>query len=330
MHLEGSLSPTLLFELSQKNNITLPTDNPDYASVPTLEDRYTRFTNLDDFLAYYYIGMSVLITESDFERLAWEYFKKAHSQGVRHSEVFFDPQAHTSRGIDIATVINGFTKARLRAEEELGVSSLLIMCFLRHLPPADAVATFEAARAHVEGKVDAVGLDSSELGYAAAPFKDAFREAEKMGLRLTAHAGEEGPAENVWEALDHLGVSRVDHGTRAVEDERLLEHLAERKTLLTVCPLSNVQLKGIKEVGELPLRRFMEKEVRFSLNSDDPAYFGGYILENYCAVHEAFGFTHKEWEWVARNSIEGSWCAEERKEYLLRELEEVMGSFSSR
>lgn len=327
MHLEGSLEPSLLFELVVKNNITLPADIPEYRTLSALEERYTRFTCLDDFLAFYYIGMSALVDASDFETLAWRYFMKAHEQGVRHAEVFFDAQAHTGRGVALETVVDGFTRARERAQKELGVSSLLIMCFLRHLPAEDAVKTWEAAEPLATGpdrRIDGVGLCSTEKGVDQAAWAAAFRKAGAAGLRLTAHAGEEGPPANLHAAFEHLGVTRIDHGIRAAEDHALLDLLAEKETLLTVCPLSNVRLQCVPSVAHVPLPLFLEKGVRFSINSDDPAYFGGYILENYCAVQDAFGFDTSTWERIVRNGIESSWCDGERKSELLQQLKDVM------
>jgi adenosine deaminase len=339
LHLEGCLSPDLLFKLAAKNNIALPSpsSDPAYESPETLNERYQHFSNLDDFLAYYYRAMAVLIHESDFEMLAWEYFTTAAKDGVRHAEVFFDPQSHTERGIAFETVVKGFNAARVRAEEELGVSSCLIMCFLRHLPVAEAKETMDMAvqggcfEERGEGKgrrIGGLGLDSSEVGFRPELFEEMYKEGGRLGLRLTAHAGEEGDPSYIQGALDSLHVSRIDHGIRLTEDPELLKRVVKDGILLTVCPLSNVCLQAVKHVSEVPIRKFLDKGVKFSINSDDPAYFGGYILQNYCAVEEAFGLSMQEWETIARNSILGSWCGEGRKGELFELLEACMSKYA--
>ncbi|MCJ1226875.1 adenine deaminase [Toensbergia leucococca] len=330
IHLEGALTPDLLFTLAARNNIALPaeTTDPAFASPTTLLARYDDFASLDDFLQFYYIGMSVLLHVEDFEQLAWEYFVRAKKDGVVHAEVFFDPQAHTGRGVEYEVVVEGFTRACRRAENELSMSTGLILCFLRHLPAAEAGKTLSLAENNLKEQVLAgVGLDSSEKDFPPELFKGVFEQAREMGTRRTAHAGEEGGAEFVRAALDTLGVERIDHGVKMVEDPALVAEVARRQLLVTVCPLSNVRLKGVRNVGELPIRAFLEARVRFSINSDDPAYFGGYILDNYCAVQEAFGLEIKDWEWIARAGVEGSWCSEERKEKLLNMVGEVVGRF---
>ncbi|MCJ1392310.1 adenine deaminase [Xylographa bjoerkii] len=330
MHLEGSLSPSLLFTLAARNRIPLPNSDPAFASPSTLLTRYTTFASLDDFLHYYFIGMSVLLHAGDFELLAWEYFQRAKADGVVHAEVFFDPQAHTGRGVAYETVVEGFTRACRRAEQELGITTGLILCFLRHLPATEAEETF--ARAHEKGHFDegvlmGLGLDSSEVGFPAGLFEQVYALGEEKGVRRTAHAGEEGGPESVREAMEKLGIERVDHGIRMVGDEALMREVAERGMLVTVCPLSNVRLRCVKHVGELPIREFLQEGVRFSVNSDDPAYFGGYILDNYCAVQEAFDLSVGEWVGIAGDSIGGSWCGEERKGEMRGMLEEVAGRY---
>lgn len=329
MHLEGSLSPELLFSLSERNKIALPTaaEDPAFASPAALYERYARFSSLDDFLHYYYIGFTVLITESDFEDLAYAYFEKAAAQGVRHAEVFFDPQVHVNRGVAYETVVGGFTKARRRAEESLGVSSLLIPCLLRHLPVPDSLACFETMRAagHFrDGTLAGMGLCSTEKDSPPSLWKEAFGLAAKEGVRLTAHAGEEGPAAYITEALDELGVLRIDHGVNARHDDAVMERLARERVLLSVCPLSNVVLRGVTKVSEVPIRTFLDKGVRFSISSDDPAYFGGYILDNYYAVQEAFDLSVDEWNTIAVNAVEGSWCGKTRKSEILWEIEKLV------
>ncbi|KAF1995653.1 adenosine deaminase [Amniculicola lignicola CBS 123094] len=327
LHLEGALSTKVLFELAERNNIALPSDDEAFRSPEALEKRYQRFTSLDDFLHYYYIGMSVLIHASDFEALAWDYFQHALSDGVKHAELFFDPQAHTSRGIEYSTVLQGFQAACQRAEKELGISSLLITCYLRHLPVPESLSAFDneqVQESYKSGAVTGIGLDSSENGFAPKMFEKLYAKARKQGLRLTAHAGEEGPASYISDSLDLLKVSRIDHGIQLAHDAELVQRIAREKTMLTVCPVSNVVLKCVKEISQVPIRTFLDAGVRFSINSDDPAYFGGYILDNYCRVHEAFDLSVKEWESIVRAGIEGSWCADGRKEELLAELEKVV------
>ncbi|KAF2785626.1 adenosine deaminase [Melanomma pulvis-pyrius CBS 109.77] len=330
MHLEGALSPTLLFKLAAQNNITLPKDDESFQTAESLIARYERFTSLDDFLQYYYIGMSVLIHSSDFEALAWDYFQHASSDGLHHAEVFFDPQAHTTRGVSYSTVLSGFSAACERARKELGITTILTTCFLRHLPPKDCLEVFESEEvqaSYKSGAVKAIGLDSSELDFPPELFTELYGKAKKAGLRLTAHAGEEGPATYITSALDVLGVDRIDHGIRLAEDADLMKRIAAQGTLLTVCPLSNVVLRCVEKIEQVPIRTFLDAGVKFSINSDDPAYFGGYILDNYVAVQEAFGLSVQDWETICRAGIEGSWCGEERKSEMLGVLEKVVGEW---
>lgn len=333
MHLEGSLSPELLFSLAKQNSIALPQDDAAFQSVEALYARYDRFTSLDDFLAYYYIGFSVLISAADFEALAFAYFTKAHGQGVRHAEVFFDPQVHVARGIAYTTVVDGFVAAQKRAEGELGLTSLLIPCLLRHLPVPDSLATFKTIQDHghfLDGTVAGLGLCSTEFEKPPAMWKEIFDLAREAGIRRTAHAGEEGPAEFVSSALDDLSVTRIDHGVNSRHSDAVMERLAREKVMLSVCPISNVVLKGAPSVKDVPIRTFLDKGVRFSINSDDPAYFGGYILENYCAVHDAFNLSIEEWERIATHAVEGSWCGDERKATILAEIKDVVGEWKGK
>lgn len=332
MHLEGSLSPSLLFRLAAQNSITLPSSTVDasFSCPESLLDRYTRFTSLDDFLHYYLIGMSVLLKADDFEALAWEYFLRAKADGVLHAEVFFDPQAHTGRNVAYRTVLEGFITACRRAEHELGISTMLILCFLRHLPVKSAEETFEAAKEDLKnGSLAGIGLDSSEKDFPPELFRTVYASAKEAGIRRTAHAGEEGPASYVRGAISSLDIQRIDHGIRLAEDVALMADVARKKMLVTMCPLSNVRLRCVKSVDELPIRKFLDAGVRFSINSDDPAYFGGYILDNYCSVQEAFGLTIQEWNAVARAGIEGSWCGKDRKDELLQRLESVIKRYNS-
>ncbi|KAI4248866.1 MAG: hypothetical protein L6R40_000878 [Gallowayella cf. fulva] len=326
MHLEGALSPTLLFTLAHRNGINLPPteDDPAFASPDALLDRYARFTSLDDFLHYYFIGMSSLIHAQDFEQLAWEYFQRAHSDGVIHAEVFFDPQAHTSRGIDYGVALDGFTKACRKAESEFGMTTNLILCFLRHLPVKDAAITFGNAKNDLMGgRLAGIGLDSSEKGFPPGDWQAIYHEAKKSGIKRTAHAGEEGPVEYIREAVEKLDVERIDHGIRLAEDEELMRDVAEKNIMVTLCPLSNVRLQCVQSVTELPIRKFLDAGVSFSINSDDPAYFGGYVLDNFCAVQEAFSLTVSEWIKIVNASIVGSWCEESRKTDMLSRLDDM-------
>ncbi|KAF2395992.1 adenosine deaminase [Trichodelitschia bisporula] len=332
LHLEGTLEPELLFALAGRNGIALPVDDAAFADEGTLLRRYEDFASLDDFLHYYAVGISTLVKVEDYEALAWAYFLRAHADGVRHAEVFFDPQAHTSRGIGLKTVLNGIGKARRRAETELGLSTLVIPCILKPFPVPDALALLnseEFKAAVKEGEVTGIGICGSEAAYPPVLFKEVYATAKEMGLRLTAHAGEEGPAAYVAGALDDLGVERVDHGIAITGDDALVRRAAEEKIMLTVCPLSNVRLRCVKQVKDLPFRRFLDEGVRFSINSDDPAYFGGYILDNYCAVQESFDLTVKEWEKVIRDNIDSSWCSDKRKAELLTMLDDVLNEWNS-
>ncbi len=330
IHLEGSLSPALLFTLAERNVVALPSSDPAFSSSTALLDRYTRFSSLDDFLHYYFIGMSCLITESDFEQLAFEYFLKAKSDGVIHAEVFFDPEAHTVRGVAYQTVVNGFVKACRRAEQELGISTKLILCLLRHLPVSESEKMYAQAEADLlSGLLAGLGLSSTEKGNPPQKWKDIYASAKAKKIQRTAHAGEEGPVEYIRDAIRHLDVERIDHGISLADDTDLMLEVAERQLLITVCPLSNVSLKCVKEVKDLPIKTFLDAGVKFSINSDDPAYFGGYILDNYCSVQEAFELTVKDWEGIAKASISGSWCTESRKQAMLSQLEETISRFGA-
>ncbi|TGO33264.1 hypothetical protein BHYA_0256g00040 [Botrytis hyacinthi] len=326
IHIEGSLSPALLFELAKTNNIALPDSATDasFKSPEELESRYERFTSLNDFLHYYYIGMSVLINAADYESLAYEYLTKANRDGVHHAEIFFDPQAHTERGIAYNTVVDGLTAGLKRAEKDFGITSKLILCFLRHLSAESANTTYQEATSlghFSNGTVAAIGLDSSEVGFPPEIFREIYESAESKGIHRTSHAGEEGDTSYISRALDICKVERIDHGIRLAEDESLLKRVAEQGTMLTVCPLSNVRLRCVENVGQLPIRKFLDAGIKFSINSDDPAYFGGYILDNYVAVQEAFNLSLKEWKYIATSAIEGSWCDDERKSVLLSKVD---------
>ncbi|KAK3684205.1 adenosine deaminase [Podospora appendiculata] len=333
LHLEGCLTPDLLFALSAQNQIPLPSPSTDpaFASPATLAARYTVFTSLDDFLHYYYIGFRVLVTPADFEALAWSYFLHAHTNAnVRHAEVFFDPQAHTSRAIPLSTVIAGFSAAAARAQTELGMSSILIPCLLRHLPVADSAATYSALVAgdyFASGVLGGLGLCSSELAQPPQLWAPIFADANARGIRRTVHAGEEGPPAYVAAALDHLAAMRIDHGVRAAEDTELLARLAADGVMLSLCPVSNAALRVTRSVADAPVRALLAHGVKFSVNSDDPAYFGAWIQDVYCAVQDAFALTADEWAGIARVAVQGSWCGEERKGEMMRELEGVLGEW---
>ena len=299
LHIEGTLEPELMFELARRNGVPLP-----YASVDALRRAYD-FTDLQSFLDIYYQGAAVLQSRQDFHDMAMAYFRKAASQSVRHAEVFFDPQTHTSRGIAFETVINGLRDAQLEAERELGLTSKLILCFLRHLDEEEALQTLDEALPFRDWIV-AVGLDSSERGHPPSKFARVFARARDAGLLAVAHAGEEGPPEYIWEALDLLGARRIDHGVRCLEDPRLVRRLADEQIPLTVCPLSNVKLRVFDTMRDHNLRRLLDAGIKVTINSDDPAYFGGYINENYSAVAEALRLSKEELEGIARNSFEAA------------------------
>lgn len=332
LHIEGTLEPELLFELAAKNNVSLP-DDPVYASAEVLHERYQQFTCLDDFLHYYYLGMGVLITESDFETLAWAYFVKAAGQNVRHAEVFFDPQAHTARGVSYDTVVAGLVAAKKRAQAELGMTVEYIVCILRHLPvpESDALVDTVLERGHFnDGTLTGFGMVSSEKDFPPELFKDIYARVAKTGTHLTTHAGEEAPPSFITSSLENLGVTRIDHGLAAAQDPALLASLAANKTLLTFCPWSNVALRNIPHIADAPIREFLAAGVRFSINSDDPAYMDGYMQEVYCRVQDAFELTVEEWVWIVRGAVEGSWCGEARKREILDELESVVKGFEAK
>jgi adenosine deaminase len=310
IHIEGSLEPELLFELARRNDVRLA-----YPDVEALRRAYA-FTNLQDFLDIYYQGMSVLLREADFYDLAMAYFRKAAGQNVRHVEFFFDPQGHTSRGVAFDTVIAGLTRAQADAEAQLGLTSRMIMCFLRHLDEADAERTLDQALPHKD-KVIGVGLDSSEVGHPPSKFRNVFRRARDEGFLLVAHAGEEGPPQYVWEAIDVLGVDRIDHGNRALEDAELVKRLAKDGLALTVCPLSNLRLCVVKDMKQHPLRRMMDAGLKVTINSDDPAYFGGYMNENFSSVGSALGLSAEELTQIARNGFAASFMPEAEKQRAL-------------
>lgn len=330
LHLEGTLEPDLLFPLAKRNNISLPQEFPQ--TVEELNVRYTQFKDLQDFLNFYYIGTNVLLTEQDFFDLAWAYFTKVSKQGLKHAEVFYDPQSHTSRGISLATVTAGFERACRQAQEELGITTKLIMCLLRHCTPEDCMSLIDEAESLIrDGSIHGLGLDSAEKPFPPELFTECYAAAKKINgnLQLTAHAGEEGGPEYISNSLDLLNVTRIDHGVNSIKDAELMQRLAREQIMLTVCPLSNVRLQVVKDVSELPLQKFLDNNVPFSLNSDDPAYFGGYVLDNYIAVHTRFGWDLETWCRVAKNGIKGSWCDGKRKDELLAEVDSVYKKYKA-
>jgi adenosine deaminase len=316
IHIEGTLEPEMMFELAARNGVSLP-----WTTVEEVRAAY-EFTDLQSFLDVYYQGASALVSSEDFDDLMWAYLQRAADDGVRHAEIFFDPQTHTHRGIGAAHFMAGFERAMQRAEQELGITSSLILCFLRHLPPDDAVATLRDASDHLR-RVVAVGLDSSERGHPPEPFAPAYRVAAELGLRAVAHAGEEGPSSYVMGALDVLGAERIDHGVRALEDPALVARLRDERIPLTVCPLSNLRLRVVETMADHPMRRLMDEGLLVCVNSDDPAYFGGYVADNYRALVEGLGFGKDEIVTLARNSIEASFLPVERKRDLLGDIEAI-------
>jgi len=316
IHIEGSLEPEMMFALARRNNIALP-----YDSVDAIRRAY-QFAQLQDFLDVYYQGMSVLITEQDFFDLAFAYLERARADNVRHVEMFFDPQGHTSRGVAFETVVNGLHRACRAAQERLGISASLIMCFLRHLDETDAERTLDLALPHTS-KIIGVGLDSSERGHPPSKFRNVFRRARDAGFHLFAHAGEEGPPAYVWEAIDVLGVERIDHGNRSLEDAALVSRIAGDRTPLTVCPLSNLKLRVVDDLQHHPLRQMMQKDLIVTLNSDDPAYFGGYVADNYRALAQAIALTPQELIAVARNGFTAAMMSDEDRKTQLEGFDAV-------
>lgn len=312
IHIEGTLEPELMFELAQRNAVGLP-----FSSVEEVRAAY-EFDDLQSFLDIYYAGAAVLVTSNDFADLMRAYLDRAVADGVRRAEMFFDPQTHTKRGVDIATVIDGFRLAM--GEYEDRISTDLIMCFLRHLGGEEAMAMFELARPHLD-KLIGVGLDSSEVGFPPELFADVFGMAKAAGLRITAHAAEEAGPDYVWGALDALGAERIDHGVRAEEDEELVARLIRETVPLTMCPISNRKLQVFKELRDHNLKRLMDRGVMVTINSDDPAYFGGYVAQNYLETAEALGLSRGDLAQIARNSILASFLDDSRKSELLAELE---------
>ncbi|GAA5902171.1 hypothetical protein JCM6882_006720 [Rhodosporidiobolus microsporus] len=330
LHIEGTLEPTMLFALALKNNIPLSPEM--YSTIEYLEERYCNFTSLDDFLAYFNRAMDVLLTEDDFAALSYAYLQRVAKDGLAHAEIFFDPQAHTDRGIELEVVVKGLKKGLAQGEQEFGITSALIACFEKHLPVESACEMVQSLEPYVaSGDVIGLGADSTEKGNPPSKFASVYSLARTLPFpHLTMHSGEEGPAAWVRETLA-MGIKRIDHGVRAADDNALLDEMAaDEEVFMTLCPLSNVRLRVHGDVRESPIPKLLEKGVRFSLNSDDPAYFGGYILDNYLAVHTAFSFPKSTWRTIALNSINGSWCSAERKAELRSMLEGVMAEWEGK
>lgn len=314
VHIEGTLEPELLFTLAARNQIAL-----DYDSVDALRSAY-QFDSLQSFLNLYYAGMNVLRTEQDFFDMTWAYLKGAHADGIVHTEIMFDPQAHTARGVPIQTVFSGIAQALRQGQRELGISAYMIMCFLRHLPEDDAIATLDIAlalRPYYEDLWVGIGLDSSERGHPPEKFARVFARCRELGFRLVAHAGEEGPAEYVRSALDVLQVERIDHGVRSEEDPELMQRIIDVQIPLTVCPLSNVKLGVVNKLAEHNVARLLRRGALVTLNSDDPSYFGGYLLDNFVACAKNLGLTRTEIQTLAQNSIKASFMPNKAKQRIL-------------
>ncbi|USP03874.1 adenosine deaminase [Vibrio sp. LQ2] len=321
LHIEGSLEPELMFDLAQCNQIAIPFSSPDEVRAAY------QFSNLQSFLDIYYQGANVLIHEQDFFDLTWAYLLRCQQDNVMHTEIFFDPQTHTARGIAFETVINGITQALEKGQQELGISSQLIMCFLRHLSEADAMLTLQQALPYKD-KIVGVGLDSSEQGHPPEKFQQVFRQAREAGFIAVAHAGEEGPALNIRNAIDLLGVQRVDHGVRCVEDAALVQELKQTRMPLTVCPLSNLKLKVFTEMEQHNIVDLLRQGLCVTINSDDPAYFGGYMTDNFMAVADAHPMSHQELAQFTLNAIEASFISDAEKAHMNAKVHEVLARFA--
>ncbi|MDE2593214.1 MAG: adenosine deaminase [Burkholderiales bacterium] len=322
MHIEGSLEPELIFALAQRNGVQLS-----YPSVEALRAAYA-FSDLQSFLDIYYAGASVLLKEQDFHDMAWAYLSKCKAENILRTEMFFDPQTHTDRGVPFEVVIKGLSSACERARTELGVSAALIMCFLRHLSEDEALATLEASLPYKDHFIG-VGLDSSERGHPPEKFARVFARCQELGLHLVAHAGEEGPPQYIYNALDILHVERIDHGVRCVEDPALVQRLIQQGTALTVCPLSNVKLCVFKDLKQHNLKTLLRQGVKVTINSDDPAYFGGYLNQNYLETAAALDLTAQDAYTLARNSFEAAFASEADKANWIAQLDQTFTRFAA-
>ncbi|MBT7608252.1 MAG: adenosine deaminase [Bacteriovoracaceae bacterium] len=321
LHIEGSLGPELMFTLAKRNKVEIK-----FTSVEEIHLAYN-FSNLQDFLDIYYAGASVLINEQDFYDLTWDYLEKCSRENVKHVEIFFDPQTHTDRGIAFKTVIDGIHNALSDGESKLGISFKLIMCFLRHLDEESAFKTLEESLPFKD-KIAAVGLDSSEVGHPPSKFKNVFRKSLEEGFLTVAHAGEEGPPEYIWEALDLLKVSRIDHGVRALEDDKLVARLVKEQIPLTVCPLSNIKLCVFKEMKDHNIGELLKNGLSISINSDDPAYFGGYLNQNYLETMNGLNLTFEEIGAIAKFSFKGSFLTSDLIDNHLKEIDHLVNKYS--
>ena len=322
IHIEGSLEPELMLEIAKKNGSSLP-----FESVADIRQAY-KFDDLQSFLDIYYQGAQVLIDEEDFYRLTWAYLQMAAEQNVRHTEIFFDPQTHTARGIKFETVVQGIHRALADAERQLDLSSNLIMCFLRHLSVADAIETLKEALPFKDW-IAGVGLDSSERGFPPENFRSVFDLARQEGFKTVAHAGEEGPAEYIWQALRLLKVDRIDHGVRCVEDPALVEYLVKKQIPLTVCPLSNIKLGVFDHLGQHNIMKMLKLGLCVTVNSDDPAYFGGYLEENLRALHKTLGIDSQDIYKLVRNAFRASFLDPAQEKKYLDELDEFVSGFEN-
>lgn len=313
VHIEGTFEPELMFAIAKRNQVAIP-----YQTIEELKQAYN-FHNLQSFLDIYYAGANVLIHEQDFYDLAWAYFEKCQQDNVVHTEMFFDPQTHTVRGIAFEIVLNGLVRACDDAKTKLGISSELIMCFLRHLSEEDAIETLQQALPFKD-KIIGVGLDSSEVGHPPEKFERVFAQAREAGFLIVAHAGEEGPAEYVWQALDLLKVNRIDHGVRSEEDPVLMQRLAKERMPLTVCPLSNLKLCVVDDMRDHNIKRLLEQGLCVTVNSDDPAYFGGYMNDNFVAIADALNLTEDELKKLAIHSFEASFLNDAEKEKWINQI----------
>lgn len=317
LHIEGTFEPELMFEIAKRNNINLP-----YSSVDELRQTY-EFNNLQEFLDIYYQGVNVLQTEQDFYDLTWAYLQRAKADNVVHTEIMFDPQSHTERGIELKTALDGISRALEDGQSQLGISSFLIFSLLRHLSEEECLQTLEQAVAFKDQFI-AIGLDSSELGHPPEKFTRLYRRAEELGLLKVAHAGEEGPAEYVWSAVDGLGIDRIDHGNHCLDDEKLVKHIVSKNLTLTVCPLSNLKLRVVDDMKKHPIRKMLEKGLNATVNSDDPAYFGGYVNDNFFAVDEALDLSVNEVVTLVQNSFSGSFLPDDIKQVHLDNIDKVI------
>ncbi len=317
LHIEGSLEPELMMKLAKRNNIKIK-----FNSIEEIKNAYN-FSNLQDFLDIYYEGAGVLIKEEDFYDLTWEYLLRCREDNVTHTEIFFDPQTHTDRGIEFDVVIKGIKRALDQAQSELGISSQIIMCFLRHLPEEEAFKTLEMARPYKDWIIG-VGLDSSEVGHPPSKFKNVFSEALKQGYKTVAHAGEEGPTEYIWEAIELLKIDRVDHGVRSIEDEKLCAYLAQKNMPLTVCPFSNIKLRVFDKLEDHNIKRLLDKGLRVTVNSDDPAYFGGYMNDNFIGTAKALSLSNEDIATIAKNSFHSSFISEELKQKYISQIDGIL------